>query len=210
MVRWILKFCAKAFSYHIHDIFELSMPFEFWTMNVTSKKWSNFVIHCFMLQLIVVGGVGFDHNLGYRAKHQVSTTILSTIKVDIKTFSIDLLLFIDNFTGKIQSFTWISDDGIIATAQNLSQWNRNIWSSFRSIDTWTHVFGIMSRFLHPNLLFIFSIWKQIEYICLPMCSCYENGCHVYVCRNTLQSKLPKTLLTIKLVHSLEWIIIINL
>lgn len=163
-----------------------------------------------MLQSIVAGGVGFDQNLGYRAKHQVSTTILSTIKVDIKTFSIDLLLFIDNFTGKIQSFTWISDDGIIATAQNLSQWNRTIWSSFRSIDTWTHVFGVTFRFLHPNLLFIFSIWKQIEYICLPMCLWYENGRHVYVCKNILQSKLPETLLTIKLVHSLEWIIIINL
>lgn len=73
-----------------------------------------------MLQSIVVGGVGFDQNLGYRAKHQVLTTILSTIKVYIKTFSIDLLLFIDNFPGKVQSFTWISVDGIIATAQNLS------------------------------------------------------------------------------------------
>lgn len=122
-----------------------------------------------MLQSIAVGGVGFDQNLGYRAKHQVSTTILSTIKVDIKTFSIDLLLFIDNFPGKIQSFTWISDDGIIATAQNLSQWIRKIWSSFRSIDTWTHVFGVTSRFLHPNLLCIFSIWKQIEYIYICLC-----------------------------------------
>lgn len=172
-----------------------------------------------MLQSKVVGGVGFDQNLGYRAKHQVSTTILSTIKVDIKTFSIDLLLFIDNFPGKIQSFTWISDDGIIATAQNLSQWIRKIWSSFRSIDTWTHVFSVTSRFLHPNLLNILSIWKQIEYMCLPMCShiciyvsvCgHENGCHVYVCKKILQSKLPETLLTIKLVHLLEWIIIINL
>lgn len=122
-----------------------------------------------MLQSIAVGGVGFDQNLGYRAKHQVSTTILSTIKVDIKTFSIDLLLFIDNFPGKIRSFTWISDYGIIATAQNLSQWIRKIWSSFRSIDTWTHVFGVTSRFSHPNLLCIFSIWKQIEYIYICLC-----------------------------------------